>query len=378
MFWQKELLRARVGISLNDTYILGLPDFGLLNGLLIRLEGNMVSGLGIDGGDWRLIDFISKIEVILNGALVCKSIKGDMAQALSFYDDRVLAPDTYRNFQTDMNFTYIMLNFGRKMFDKQVGLDLSKFKSVELKITNTATASEFSAITISVIGTFAREHDTAFTHYMRSEEWRKWTTVQNEIKYLEIPSQHVVRRIILQAKPELNSDNVEKTNMWNLMYDVDLSLRSGMTRMYKGGLDDIMVMNLHTYGRNLVFGGHPFMNADKGINMGLGRVIMSAHGASKKDDTVAATIATMEASNNVATQKPETNEAAAPIALMVGGMAYHNTAVLEFDVDPDIETWIDPEKEATVKLDILTKDSGSAANGTNKVILDRLVQHPSG
>ena len=67
MFWQKEVIRESVAMTLNDTYNLDLPDFGLLGSMLIRISGAEVSGLGQSGGAWRIIDFISKLEVILNG-----------------------------------------------------------------------------------------------------------------------------------------------------------------------------------------------------------------------------------------------------------------------------------------------------------------------
>lgn len=377
MFWQKEMLRENVGMTLNDTYILELPDYGLLSGLFVRITGSDATGLGQSGGSWRIIDFISKMEIILNGALICKSLKGDMVQAVSFYDDKIISPDAWRNYATNMQSCYMLINFGRAMFDMGMGLDLGKFKTVEFKLTNNASASYFSDLTISVMALWAREHDAGFPMYMRTEEWRNWTTVADETKYLDIPSEHILRRILLQAIPSVDADNVEKTGMHNLMDDIELTLRSGMTRVYKGGIDDIMRLNLFTMGRNLFTGGFPYMSADKGINMGLGYVNMIAHGAGSSDGAGAATIPTMESGRTSFTQKPETYEADSPICLIAGGMAYHNTVLLEFDVDLDPATWIDPHKEATVKLDIHTRNSADAASGTAKVVLDRAVATPA-
>ncbi len=377
MFWQKEIIRNSVAMTLNDTYILELPEFGLLGTLLLKFSGSQVSGLGQNGGKWRIVDYISKIEVILNGATVCKSLKGDMIQALAFYDEGIVAPDAWRNYATNTQYCYMLLNFGRQQHDPDAGLDLGKFKSVELKITNDATAAEFSDITVTVMGIWAREHDAGFPWYMRTEEWRKWTTVQAEVKYHEIPSQHILRRIILQAIPNVDANNVETTNMANLMYNIDLTLRTGMTRVYEGSLEMIMRQNLYRYGRNIFVGGFPYMNADKGINIGLGYTNYIAHGAGANDGAGAAVIPTMEAGRTSYTQKAETYEADSPICLIAGGMAYHESAVLDFDQNPDPGTWVDPAKDATVKLDITTRDSASAAGGTSRIILDRAVPTPA-
>ena len=378
MFWQNEMIRENVGLTLDDTYQLQLPDFGLLGSLMLRISGAEVSGLGASGGKWRIIDFISKLEVIQNGATVCKSLKGDAIQALTFYDDGVTSPDSLRNYATNTQYCYLLINFGRKVFDLEAGLDLNDFKTVELKLTNDATASEFSDLTLSVMGMWAREHTGGFGYFMRTEEWRKWSTVQDETQYLELPSQYTIRRLILQAVPAVDADNLEKTGMHNLMDDVDLSMRSGQTRIYKGGIDDILRLNLFRYGKNLFTGGFPYMTAGKGINMGLGYTNMAAFGAGDQAGSAAGTIPTMESGRTSYTQKPVTYEADHPIALIVGGMAYHNTCVFGFDYNQDPGTWLDPEKDATVKLDIHTRDLAAAASGTAKVILDRAVPSPKG
>lgn len=376
MFWQNEMLREAVSMTLNDTYELDLPDWGSLSSLLIRISGSQASGLGQDGGSWRILDYISKLEILLNGATVGKSLKGDMLQAIAFYDQRITSPDSLRNYATNTQYGYFLVNFGRHLKDRELGLQLDKFKSVELKLTNTATSSEFSDLTISIMAIWRREVDTPFSHFLRTEEWRKWTTAQDETKYYDLPTQFPIRRLLLQAIPAVDDDNVEKTGMHNLMDDIDLSFATGTTRVYKGGIDDIMRLNLFEYGRNLITGGFPYMNADKGINMGLGYVNMAAQGAGAQDGAGAATIPTIESGRTSFTQKAETYEADSPICLMVGGMAYHNTIIFPFGEDNDIESWLDPDARKTVKLDIHTRDISDAASGTARIILDRLVPNP--
>lgn len=376
MFWQKEMLRENVPLTVNDTHILELPDYGLLGSLLINFNANQVSGQGLSGGKWRLLDYLSKVEVILNGASVCKSIKGDMVQALGFYDEGVVAPDDLRNFTVDTHRCYMILNFGRKMHDLSSGLDLSKFKSAELKITNDATAAEFSSLNMNVMALWAREHDAGFPFYMRTEEWRKWTTVQGEVKYHEIPSQHLLRRILLQAKQVVDGDNLCQTTLGNLMYKIELSLRTGMTKVFDGPFTEVMRQNLYRYGRNILMGGSITGSAGKGFDIGIGYPNYIAHGAGARNAVAAVVVPTMESARVETTQKPVSFEADKPICLLGGGMAYHNTAVLDFDQDMDPTSWIDPSKDATVKLDITTRDAATAAGGVNKIILDRAVPTP--
>ncbi len=118
------------------------------------------------------------------------------------------------------------------------------------------------------------------------------------------------------------------------------------------------------------------MNADKGVNIGIGYVTMAAHGAGSQDGAGAATIPTMESGRTSFTQKPETYEADSPICLMVGGMAYHGTVVFPFDEEPGIDDWLDPDLRKTVKLDIHTRDHADTVDGTLRIVLDRLVAAP--
>lgn len=376
MFFQREYLREAVSMTLNETYRVDLPEHGILNAMLFRISGGQASGYGQDGGDWRIIDKISKIEIILNGATICKSFTGIMAHAVSFYDQGVPAPDTWRNYATNTQWCYILVNFGRWLYDTEYGLDLSKFDNVELTITNTATSSHFSDLTISVLLFYLREPVVAtMAGYLRTEEWRSWTTVANATEYLDLPTEHILRRIILQAIPNVDGNNIEKTGMHNLMEDIALNLDTGVIRVYKGGLDDLMRSNLWEYGKPIITGGFPYLNPDKGYDIGLGYTLFGAAGAGSQDGAGASTVPTIESGRTSFTQKAETFEGDHPMCAIFSGVAYCGTAVFRFDYLPDPTTWLDPAARKTVQLNIKTRNLSDAADGTNKVILDRLVKY---
>ena len=75
-FYRYEYLREAVSMTLNNTFKLELPDAGKLSALFIRISGSQISGFGASGGDWRIIDKISKVEVLANGSSIVKSITG--------------------------------------------------------------------------------------------------------------------------------------------------------------------------------------------------------------------------------------------------------------------------------------------------------------
>jgi len=374
MFWQHEYVREAVSMTLNDVYRLDLPEHGLLGSLFFRISGSQASGYGQAAADWRIIDEISKVEIIADGSTVIKSLTGYELQALATWDQGIIPPGAWKNYATNTQWEHMLLNFGRKMFDVEYGLDLSRFKNIELKVTNTATSSDFSDLTISVLGLYLRDSPAGtFRGYLRTEEWRSWTTVADETQYLDLPVEHIIRRILLQAIPSIDSAEVESTNMLNLMDDIEHSLDTGQVRMFKGGIDDLMRINALHLGVPLIVAGSHYMSADQGVDISLGYVGGGAWGAGSQDGAGAAVIATMETGRTSFTQKPETYEADSPIGFMFLGIAPFLTAVLHHDPTPDPLTWLNPQQRATVELNIHTRNASSAASGRNAVVLDRLV-----
>lgn len=374
MFLQREYVREAVAMNLNETFKLDLPEHGLLTSLLVRISGNQITGYGTGAHDWRIIDEISKVAVLVNGATVCKSLTGYQAQALAFYDQGVIPPGDWRNYATNTQFEYLLINFGRYMGDPDFGLDLSKFANVELQITNTATSSDFTSLSVSVLGIYLRAAPTGqFKGYLRTEEWRAWTTVSDETKYNDLPVEHIIRRILLQAIPDQDANFVNETAMTNLMDDIDLGLDTGQVRVFKGGLDDLMRENYLDLGKPSIVGGQVTQTADKGVDLSLGRSLMFVHGSVSKDGAGSATVPTLTADELNGTVTPETSEADSPINVLSIGFAPFYTAQFDFNLGWDVNNWLDPAQRKTVKLDIHTRSGAAYADGRNAIVLDRLV-----
>lgn len=375
-FWQREIIRSGVDMTLGSTYRLDLPDHGLLGSLLLRVTGRQISGLGQGGGDWRIIDFLDKIEVRLNGSTVCKSLAGYVLQAFATYDQGVMMPSAWRNYATNMQSAYLLINFGRHLFDPEMVLDLARFKDVELRVENGAAATDFSGLGITIVAYWLRESAApSLGGYMRTEEWRAWTTVADEWKYLDLPTEYPIRRILLQAVPAVDGSYVEKTGMHNLMDDVKLALDTGQFLLWDGSIEDLIRDNFLDFGKEYLATGNHYMTADKGVRIDLGYTLGGAWGAGSQDGAGAATVPTMETGRTSFTQKPETYEADSPIGFIFKGLAPFETALFRFDHDRNPASWLDPRGRATVELNVHTRNHADAADGANKVVLDRFVRY---
>jgi hypothetical protein len=375
MYWRFEYVRENVAMTLGGTYKLDLPKHGQLCGLFFRLSGTDVSGLGATGGKWRLIDYISKIAVIGDGATVIKSLTGYQVQGLAYLDQGVLPQGSWRNYAANTQLEHMLINFGHYLYDPDFGLNLERFNNVELQIDNNATAggaTNLADLTVSVLAIY-KEEGGVYPAYFRTEEWRAWTTVQAQTVYNDLPLEGKLRRVVLQAIPGLDGSNLENTNMSNLMYDIEFLMDTGRTRVLKGGINDIMRLNHLDIGKPVIVGGTIYQNADVGVDMSLGYIYGRANGAGSLSGAVATTFSTIEASRTSFTQKFESHNADNPHELLVLGLAPYEMLSLPFINPFDPGNFIDLRSRATVALNITTRDSSSAASGRNAIILDRLI-----
>ncbi|GAI08500.1 unnamed protein product, partial [marine sediment metagenome] len=228
---QWEYLREDADMDRNSTYKIDLPENGYLSAIQFRISATGKSGAFAETLNWRISDFIDKIEIVGNGSTIIKSITGNVLQALQAFDTGITTLDYWQSYGAGTKRFNVMLLFGRHMFDMIYGLDLARWDSVELRITNSATSDHMDTdFAVSTLCYYWRGDFAGFTNYFKTEEWRKWTTVRNETKYLELPTENKIRRIVIQAYPNVDDNNVEKTNIFSIAQDIELSLKTGVLR----------------------------------------------------------------------------------------------------------------------------------------------------
>lgn len=374
MYWQNEYLREGVTMTRGQTYRIDLPKTGMLSGIMIKATAPAFSGLGLTGGSWRLLDYLTTIEVIANGATVVKSLLAKHLHYLHLLKHGSVPPSWWRNYATNTQQETIPLYFGRKLYDTGYGLDLSKYDNVELRITNTASAATHGAdLTASFLLTYLRDAPAGFNGYLRSELWREWATVQNATQYLVLPSEFPLAGIHLRALPAVTS-GASNTGFANLMDDIDFSMAGGTKQIFKGGLDDLALVNHLEDGRDVFTSGLADVNADAGIDVSIGRMFGWSGISGSKDGAVSTAVPTMIADATDNTVSFENREADSPIEFLTRGMAYMNMCHLWNSPTLDPDTLLDPKRDGECRLNIHTRDLAAAASGTADVVLERLVQ----
>jgi hypothetical protein len=373
MYMQKEYLRESVNMALGSTYRIDLPEQGLLSSILLNIQASAVSGYSLANELWRLQDHLGKVEVIANGSQIIKSVDFKHLQFFSWMRQGIVPFFNWRNYASNTMREFAVINFGRWIGDTEYGLDLSRYDNVELRITNASSASiTADDLTLSLLQVFMRDGAGAFKGHLRTELWRQWTAVSDEIKYLVLPTEYPISGIYLRALPETSSGAAE-TGMSNPMDDIDFSLQGGLKRYYKGGIDDLLVLNSLERGAEVITSGLADVTADRGIQVGIGRVNGFAGMASSKDGAIATSIATVTADETDGTIRFEVREADSPVHFITKGIGFQNIAWLLHSQQLLTEELVSFPKDGEVRLNIHTRSGAGYAGGTNEVLLERLV-----
>ncbi|NVM22451.1 MAG: hypothetical protein HWN68_11805 [Desulfobacterales bacterium] len=379
MYWHTRVWRENEPAGRGKTEKIELPEnvpIGsiILHGTAKKTAANPMAALA----KWRLLDYIGDISVIGDGRTVVKHVPASVITAMTLYDQGVLPPHQFREYSQDTDRVVLLLNFGRYLHDPEMYLPANKFDSLELRVENLATSTYFQQdigldiLTIQPAGAGV----PASKGFMRTETYRSWNTVNDERKHVKLPTKLPIRRIMLQAIPPLDDDEIEKTNLFNLMYDIKITFKSGDVEFYNGDLEWLIHKNVLETGLMPMTNGWIYHTADKGFNVGLGYVQSMAGLAGSDDGAASAVIPTVQRDRSSRTQKPETYEANNPYAWLAIGLAPEGVVLIPFDYLPDPTTWLDPAVQKDVDLEIHTRDMGDnyaeVTDGINRVILDRL------
>ncbi|MCL6601068.1 MAG: hypothetical protein K6T81_20385 [Alicyclobacillus macrosporangiidus] len=376
MYWQREVFRSSATWARGGAYRQELPDAGLLGGILIHVSGTPVTDSMIATEKWRIKDFITELKIVGNGNRTIHAVTGPVLHAVNFLDGGSSLLDKAHNYGSSTLHYHAFVPFGRGIFDQQYGLDLGAWDSVEMLFVNDASSTYFSADwTITSILYWLREASPGqFIGYRSIEEYRKWTTVSDEWVYLDLPTEHRLRRLMLQVLADVDENNLAKTTPYNVAYEIKLKLRSGAVEVYNGNLRDLWYDNALYLGRDPIVGIEPYTSDGKGIHTGLGQVLAMG-GVRLPHGGVQNTYGTsMVPGHDGQTLEREVPTDAEQDALILSGLAYENVAFFPFDFNGDPNSYLDLRAEGTVKLDVHTRSGAAYAGGTIRVILDKMIQ----
>jgi hypothetical protein len=380
MFWQRELYRSATAMPFGQTFEIDLPRSGNLGsiGLVFSSAGVVGAFAAIEA--WRLCDYITRIELIGDGAEVIKSYDCRQAMACNYYDDKVIPFGLWRNYLAAPHRQAVTINLGRYVHDTKHYLDMSRFSQVKLRITNNATVALYTtAISLDVTCHWLREPKGSSLGYYREEEWKLWNPAAAAIEYTELPTALKIRRILLRARPAVDTADCQNNSSQDaLMRTIDFSLQTAQTRVYQGSLDNLARLSAEELGFTPETYGYICRTAAFAFDVGLGYVqnfVSAPASMGAVPGVYPITIA--QGDVNDSTQNSIAYQADYPLHWQARGLSYmKNTPLFDSD-DPEDADILDPEASKVVKVDIGcaagTTVAGTGHVAQNAIVLSRLV-----
>ena len=376
-WWQRRYIREEETAARGGTYRLDLPDVGLLGSVLIRLDGTQAVDAHLATEKWRMIDYVTDVKVIGNGAEVIKALTGKQAQALTFYDQGVMPDTKWNQYAAAVQKEYILVNFGRGLMDREMGLDLSAWDQVQLQIANSATSTYYgSDWTATVLGYFLQEGERFPKGYIKSEEYKSYSATADTWEYSNLPTEGLLRRLILQLEADMGDTYYEaETAMDNMGRDIKISLDSGGIIVYEGGVDDLMRdINLFM-GRDVMVRGIVYRTKNYAQRNGLGRTFAVAHAPLEiAADTVVSTDLTFDSDYDRATWAFANTNAQADQFALGWGTCPHGCLWVPFTDDLDPDQWIDLAARKTMRVDVHAYNTAGATGGACSIVIERLMR----
>ena len=380
MHIQREILRDGVSMTFGQTYELYLPKSGMLEGLLLYIRSTGKNADLATAIKWRLIDYISKIEVIGDGSEVIKSLDGPQALASAFYDDYREPMSMWRTYSNTTQRQWIPIHFGRGFLDELYGLDLSRFNQVTLKITNNASSTPFTTdIGLTVLALWLRDAVTPFAGYFREEEIKTWAPVANAWEYSELPVALPIRRILFRHRPFVGSaDSKHSSSFPRGADDIDFTFKSGQVRVYRGDLEMLGSLAVMENPAEAETRGSIDRTQGYGFNVGIGYVYHNLGSGMADAGGVTSTIANMSKDVQAGMQEMAYRSGNGPLGWVCRGYGYGYCVPVFYAQKPGLEDLLIPEDVKQVDLNVHCQNgttvSGTGTAAESAIVLSRLVR----
>lgn len=144
---------------------------------------------------------LSKIELV-DGSDVLVSLSGEEAQALAFYGTGRMPLNLVGLTAADHMVSVIPLYFGRKVFDKLLALDPTRFKNLQLKVTWDEDAANTAVIvnSLTVRGWAFDQKIVTPVGFLMSKEIKSYTPAASTYVYTDLPVDYPYRLLMLRSK----------------------------------------------------------------------------------------------------------------------------------------------------------------------------------
>uniref|UniRef100_A0A6M3XPL0 Major capsid protein N-terminal domain-containing protein n=2 Tax=viral metagenome TaxID=1070528 RepID=A0A6M3XPL0_9ZZZZ len=206
-FQQRYLEESKTFEATSGLDTIDLPNKGLLSGIEMRVWGTC--GTGADKPDVWLHNRLTKLELVVNGSKVVKSLSGDQVLADMLYKKTPLHSHDMKNMSGASCEEFFHINLGRHYHDLDYMLDLSKVNDPELRLEYDFTKTSHNGWTNgvamsaapsrSVILHILREAPSEPKGYLKTSEIYRFTSGVSKKENMTIPRGPLYSNLYLQS-----------------------------------------------------------------------------------------------------------------------------------------------------------------------------------
>ena len=204
---QRYLEEAKTFDATSGLDIIDLPNKGLLSGIEMRVWGTC--GTGADKPDVWLHDRLTKLELVVNGSKVVKSLTGEQVLADMLYKKTLHHSHDMKNMSGASCEEFFYINLGRHYHDLDYMLDLGKVNDPELRIeydfTKTSQNGWTNGVAMSaapsrsVICHLLRDAPASPKGYIKTSEVYRFTSGASKKENMSVPRGPVYSNLYLQS-----------------------------------------------------------------------------------------------------------------------------------------------------------------------------------
>jgi hypothetical protein len=225
MYFKDQRYEKTKALSLATTYTKQLPESGLLDNIDLFFKIVNASSV-VNGAPMNIHHHITKIEVLGNTDKVLLSMTGEEAIAKAYRKMRAMPQNLRTEIGGVTQSQTIPLFFGRKPYDGEYALDLSKWDKVELSITNDFSSTYFGSHTVDIKLATIEDAATAPPKFMKQWEYEKEKPAA-DTGYVrpKLPTSGLLRSLMVQLDPDLTAstaapvaDPISDSYNWKLFF----------------------------------------------------------------------------------------------------------------------------------------------------------------
>jgi len=169
--------------------------------VISRIDLTYKTTKGADGMDSYTHKNIPKIELV-DGADRLFSMDGGQAQALGIFDRKAPTMQHGQHMNGSSEFDVYPMDFGRYLFDPELGFDPKKFNNPQLKVTydEDVADTDAGAGTLEVFAYCFDEKVVSPVGFLQStEHWQNTMGDENSYKYVDLPTDYPIRKLLIQG-----------------------------------------------------------------------------------------------------------------------------------------------------------------------------------